>query len=80
MGAVYSCLAEFERPLEGIKSYGSPCIARPGFRLRATVSFPILWRLLMPDKWPSGLYTHCQVTGVKLDRVRSDSGWVTSEV
>ena len=31
------------------------------------------------DEWPSGLNSFCQVTEVKLGRVRSDSGWVTSE-
>ena len=30
-------------------------------------------------EWPSGLYRLRRVTEVKLDRVRSDSGWVTSE-
>ena len=31
------------------------------------------------DEWPSGLYSLCQVTEVKLGRMRSDSRWVTSE-
>ena len=31
-------------------------------------------------EWPSGLYSLRQVTEVKLGRVRSNSGWVTSEV
>ena len=31
------------------------------------------------DDWPSGLYSLRQVTEVKLGRVRSDFGWVTSE-
>ena len=31
------------------------------------------------SEWPSGLYSLRQVTEVKLDRVRSDFGWVTSE-
>ena len=31
------------------------------------------------SEWPSGLFSHRQVTEVKLGRVRSDSGWVTSE-
>ena len=31
-------------------------------------------------EWPSGLNSLRQVTEVKLGRVRSDSGWVTSEV
>ena len=31
------------------------------------------------DKWPSGLYSLRQVTEVKLGRVRSDFGWVTTE-
>ena len=30
-------------------------------------------------EWPSGLYILRQVTEVKLGRVRSDSGWVTTE-
>ena len=34
----------------------------------------ILW-----GEWPSGLYSLRQVTEVKLGRVRSDFGWVTSE-
>ena len=32
-----------------------------------------------PGEWPSGLYSLRQVTEVKLGRVRSDSGWVTTE-
>ena len=31
------------------------------------------------DEWPSDLYSLHQVTEVKLGRVRSDSGWMTSE-
>ena len=31
-------------------------------------------------EWPSGLYSLRQVTEVKLGRVRSDIGWVTTEV
>ena len=34
---------------------------------------------LMRGEWPSGLYSLRQVTEVKLGRVRSDFGWVTSE-
>ena len=34
---------------------------------------------LLPGEWPSGLYFLRQVTEVKLGRVRSDFGWVTSE-
>ena len=30
-------------------------------------------------EWPSGLYSLSQVTEVKLGRVKSNSGWVTSE-
>ena len=30
-------------------------------------------------EWPSGLYSFRQVTEVKLGRVTSNSGWVTSE-
>ena len=30
-------------------------------------------------EWPSGLYSLRQVTEVRLGRVRSDSGWVTTE-
>ena len=30
-------------------------------------------------EWPSGLCSLRQVTEVKLGRVRSDSGWVTTE-
>ena len=33
----------------------------------------------MRAEWPNGLYTLHQVTEVKLGRVRSNSGWVTSE-
>ena len=33
----------------------------------------------MQGEWPSGLYSLRQVTEVKLGRVRSDFGWVTSE-
>ena len=32
-----------------------------------------------PGEWPSGLYSLCQVTEVKLGRVRSSSGWMTLE-
>ena len=35
--------------------------------------------LLIQREWPSGLYSLRQVTEVKLDYVRSDSGWVTTE-
>ena len=38
-----------------------------------------LGRQWLPGEWPSGLYSLCQVTEVKLGRVRSNSGWVTSE-
>ena len=31
------------------------------------------------SEWPSGLYSLRQVTQVKLGRVRSDFGWVTTE-
>ena len=31
------------------------------------------------SEWPSGLYSLRQVTEVKLGRVRSDFGWVTTE-
>ena len=33
----------------------------------------------MRGEWPSGLYSLRQVAEVKLGRVRSDFGWVTSE-
>ena len=33
----------------------------------------------MRGEWPSGLYSLRQVTEVKLGRVRSDFGWVTTE-
>ena len=33
----------------------------------------------MRGEWPNGLYSLRQVTEVKLGRVRSNSGWVTSE-
>ena len=33
----------------------------------------------MRGEWPSGLDSLRQVTEVKLGRVRSDFGWVTSE-
>ena len=35
--------------------------------------------LFTRGEWPSGLYSLRQVTEVKLGRVRSDFGWVTSE-
>ena len=35
--------------------------------------------LIQRGEWPSGLYSLRQVTEVKLGRVRSDFGWVTSE-
>ena len=34
---------------------------------------------VLRGEWPSGLYSLRQVTEVKLGRVRSDFGWVTSE-
>ena len=39
------------------------------------------WQLRfdLRGEWPSGLYSLRQVTKVKLGRVRSNSGWVTSE-
>ena len=35
--------------------------------------------IIQRDEWPSGLHSLRQVTEVKLGRVRSNSGWVTSE-
>ena len=35
--------------------------------------------LIQRGEWPSGLYSLRQVTEVKLGRVRSDFGWVTTE-
>ena len=35
--------------------------------------------ICLRGEWPSGLYSLRQVTEVKLGRVRSDFGWVTSE-
>ena len=35
--------------------------------------------MVLRGEWPSGLYSPRQVTEVKLGRVRSNSGWVTSE-
>ena len=40
----------------------------------------ITLRKKLRGDWPSGLYSLRQVTEVKLGRVRSNSGWVTSEV
>ena len=37
-------------------------------------------RILIWGERPSGLYSLRQVTEVKFGRVRSNSGWVTSEV
>ena len=37
-------------------------------------------RLFTRGEWPSGFYSLRQVTEVKLGRVRSDFGWVTSEI
>ena len=34
---------------------------------------------ILRGEWPSGLYSLRQVTEVKLGRVWSDSGWVTTE-
>ena len=36
-------------------------------------------RLQSRGEWPSGLKSFRRVSEVKLGRVRSDSGWVTSE-
>ena len=36
-------------------------------------------RSIGEGEWPSGLYSLRQVTEVKLGRVRSDSGWVTTK-
>ena len=50
--------------------------ARNSTRLRG----PIIWNSLDDlGEWPSGLYSFHQVTEVKLGRVGSNSGWVTSE-
>ena len=38
-----------------------------------------LCTVLYWGEWPSGLYSLRQVTEVKLGRVRSDAGWVTTE-
>ena len=35
--------------------------------------------IFLQGEWPSGLYSLRQVTEVKLGRVRSYSGWVTTE-
>ena len=44
--------------------------------------FQIFWDLptwvQMQGEWPSGLYSLRQVNEVKLGRVRSDFGWVTT--
>ena len=34
---------------------------------------------ILRGEWPSGLYSLRQVTDVKLGRVGSDSGWMTTE-
>ena len=34
---------------------------------------------VIPGEWPSGLYSLCQVTEVKLGQIMSNSGLVTSE-
>ena len=50
--------------------------------------FGMTWKLIQVSwflfecyrgEWPSGLNSLRQVTEVKLGRVRSNSGWVTSE-
>ena len=39
----------------------------------------VIFIAMQIGEWPSGLYSLRQVTEVKLGRVRSDFGWVTSE-
>ena len=46
---------------------------------KLSVSNIVLPPYIMRGEWPSGLYSLRQVTEVKLGRVRSDFGWVTSE-
>ena len=41
--------------------------------------FQTLLSTQLRGEWPSGLYSLRQVTEVKLGRVRSDFGWVTTE-
>ena len=41
--------------------------------------YKIFLNKILRGEWPSGLYSLRQVTEVKLGRVRSNSGWVTSE-
>ena len=36
-------------------------------------------QVALRGEWPSGSYSVCQVTEVKLGRVRSQSRWMTSE-
>ena len=45
--------------------------------LRKAKFFKVIY--LSRGEWPSGLYSLRLVTEVKLGRVRSDFGWVTSE-
>ena len=47
------------------------------------IIFNSLWKrethVVQRGEWPSGLYSLRQVTEVKLGRVRSDFGWVTTD-
>ena len=62
------------------------CVSRPGDARTSTlknysdiaIGLKHCTRTLRGE-WPSGLYSIRQVTEVKLRRVRSDFGWVTSE-
>ena len=52
-----------------------------GYEILLNTSFNVKVRsFILWDEWPSGLYSLRQVTDVKLSRMRSGSGWVTSEV
>ena len=52
------------------------CIKQWRGLIKLTMGFSIFH---LRGEWPSGLYSLRQVTEVKLGRVRSDFGWVTTE-
>ena len=62
------------------------CLSVAVFKAKEMIMCPRYCKSIQLDivksvwgEWPSGLYSFRQVTEVKLGRVRSDCGWVTSE-
>ena len=56
-----------------------PSVYTKRFRKRHQMNMILNMNMILRGEWPSGLYSLRQVTEVKLGRVRSDFGWVTTE-